>query len=112
VEGFFEVANYNLKSFFAENDLDYDSLTILRREITQSGKSRAFINDTPVNLKTLRELGLKLIDIHSQHQNLELGNRQFQLNLVDTVAGTAKILSEYRQLYKHFVFPEKKIWIH
>ncbi|MBW6536645.1 MAG: DNA repair protein RecN [Mariniphaga sp.] len=107
VEGFFEVASYNLQPFFTENDLDYDTLTILRREITPSGKSRAFINDTPVNLKTLRELGLKLIDIHSQHQNLELGNRQFQLNLVDTVAGTGKILSDYRQLYKHFVSSRK-----
>jgi DNA repair protein RecN (Recombination protein N) len=107
VEGFFEVASYNLQPFFIENDLDYDTLTILRREITPSGKSRAFINDTPVNLKTLRELGLKLIDIHSQHQNLELGNRQFQLILVDTVAGTGKILSEYRQLYKHFVLSKK-----
>ncbi|WP_372950649.1 DNA repair protein RecN [Mariniphaga sp.] len=109
VEGFFDVASYNLQPFFTENDLDYDALTILRREITPSGKSRSFINDTPVNLKTLRELGLKLIDIHSQHQNLELGNRQFQLNLVDTVAGTGKILSEYRQLYKHFLSSKKNL---
>ncbi len=109
VEGFFEVTNYNLQPFFTENDLDYDTLTILRREITPSGKSRAFVNDTPVNLKTLRELGLKLIDIHSQHQNLELGNRQFQLNLVDTVAGTGKILSEYRKLYKQFLSSKKNL---
>jgi DNA repair protein RecN (Recombination protein N) len=102
VEGIFDVENYKLQPFFDENDLDYDKLTILRREITPSGKSRAFINDTPVNLKTMRELGLQLIDIHSQHQNLEPGNRKFQLNLVDTVAGTGKILSEYCGLYQHF----------
>jgi DNA repair protein RecN (Recombination protein N) len=102
VEGIFDVENYELQPFFDENDLDYDKLTILRREITPSGKSRAFINDTPVNLKTMRELGLQLIDIHSQHQNLEPGNRKFQLNLVDTVAGTGKILSEYCGLYQHF----------
>lgn len=102
VEGIFDVENYEIQPFFDENDLDYDKLTILRREITPSGKSRAFINDTPVNLKTMRELGLQLIDIHSQHQNLEPGNRKFQLNLVDTVAGTEKILSEYRGMYQHF----------
>ncbi|MFW6259428.1 MAG: DNA repair protein RecN [Tangfeifania sp.] len=99
VEGSFNVGHYHLESFFEENDLDYDQLTILRREITPSGKSRAFVNDTPVNLKVMRELGLKLIDIHSQHQNLELGNQKFQLTLVDTVAGSEKILSEYKQIY-------------
>jgi DNA repair protein RecN (Recombination protein N) len=109
VEGIFDVENYQLQPFFQENDLDYDTQTILRREITPSGKSRAFINDTPVNLKTLRELALQLIDIHSQHQNLELGNRKFQLNLVDTVAGTGEILPEYRQLYLHFVSSKKNL---
>jgi DNA repair protein RecN (Recombination protein N) len=109
VEGIFNVENYQLQPFFQENDLDYDTQTILRREITPSGKSRAFINDTPVNLKTLRELALQLIDIHSQHQNLELGNRKFQLNLVDTVAGTGEILSEYRRLYQHFVSSKKNL---
>ena len=97
VEGVFEIANYNLNSFFEEYDLDYDTTTILRREITPSGKSRAFINDTPVNLKTLRNLGLQLIDIHSQHQNLELSNQKFQLELVDTIAKTEKVLEDYRQ---------------
>ncbi|HKL33109.1 MAG TPA: AAA family ATPase, partial [Tangfeifania sp.] len=95
VEGSFNVGHYHLELFFEENDLDYDQITILRREITPSGKSRAFVNDTPVNLKVMRELGLKLIDIHSQHQNLELGNQKFQLTLVDTVAGSAKVLREY-----------------
>ncbi len=100
VEGSFEVKNYQLAGFFAENELDYDDQTILRREITPSGKSRAFINDTPVNLKTIRELALRLIDIHSQHQNLELGNRQFQLNLVDLVAQNQSVLKSYQQAFR------------
>jgi DNA repair protein RecN (Recombination protein N) len=103
VEGIFEIGNYNLHHFFEENDLDYDTTTIIRREITSSGKFRAFINDTPVNLKSMRELGLYLIDIHSQHQNLELGNRKFQLNLVDTVSGAGNLLQQYRELYREFI---------
>jgi DNA repair protein RecN (Recombination protein N) len=99
VEGTFEIKNYKLKSFFESNDLDYDDTTILRREINPAGKSRAFINDTPVKLKVIRELGLKLIDIHSQHQNLELSKQQFQLQLVDTVANTASLLTEFKALF-------------
>lgn len=102
VEGQFEINNYALNSFFEEKDLDYDPSTILRREITPAGKSRAFINDTPVNLKVLRELGLKLIDIHSQHQNLELSNQKFQLNLVDSVAGAGSVYSEYKKLFTDY----------
>ncbi len=109
VEGIFNIAGYSLEPFFMENDLDYDMQTILRREITPSGKSRAFINDTPVNLKTMRNLGLQLIDIHSQHQNLELGNRQFQLTLVDTVAGTEILFSAYRELYHEYIHLSKKL---
>ncbi len=108
VEGQFEVEAYSLQSFFDENDLDYDDSTILRREITPAGKSRAFINDTPVNLKVLRELGLNLIDIHSQHQNLELSNQLFQLNLVDSVAGSAKVLEEYKSGFAKYK-TEKKL---
>ena len=103
VEGIFNVGNYNLNPFFEEYDLDYDPVTILRREITPSGKSRAFINDTPVNQKTLRELGLQLIDIHSQHQNLELVNQKFQLELVDTIAKTEKVQESYRQIFSGFL---------
>lgn len=102
VEGIFEIQNYNLHPFFEENDLDYDAVTILRREITPSGKTRAFINDTPVNLKTLRDLSLSLIDIHSQHQNLELGNQKFQLNLIDTVSNSSKTLKEYQSLFSQY----------
>ena len=102
IEGVFEIGSYNLGNFFTENDLDYDSSTILRREIVPSGKSRSFINDTPVNLRIMRELGLQLIDIHSQHQNLELGNQKFQLDLVDTVSGSAKVLAGYKNIYAEF----------
>jgi DNA repair protein RecN (Recombination protein N) len=109
VEGNFEIGNYQLQPFFEENDLDYDSKTIIRREITTSGKYRAFINDTPVNLKTMRELGLNLIDIHSQHQNLELGNHKFQLDLVDIVSGSERILQQYRDLYFEYVSSKKEL---
>jgi DNA repair protein RecN (Recombination protein N) len=109
VEGVFHIDNYNVKSFFEENDLDYDSATILRREITPSGKSRAFVNDTPVNLKILRELGLQLIDIHSQHQNLELVNQKFQLDLVDTIAKSGDLLSGYQKIFTDFQHTTKML---
>ena len=109
VEGSFEVKNYNLQPFFEENDLDYDPVTIVRREITPAGKSRAFINDTPVTLKLLHDLGLKLIDIHSQHQNLELSNQKFQLELVDAVAGTDRLLAEYKQVYSAWKQTRKEL---
>ncbi|MEN8115367.1 MAG: DNA repair protein RecN [Bacteroidota bacterium] len=109
VEGQFEVDNYSLNTFFEEKDLDYDPSTILRREITPSGKSRAFINDTPVNLNVMRELGLKLIDIHSQHQNLELSNQKFQLGLVDTVAGSNDILTDNKKLYNQYRQMQKQL---
>lgn len=102
VEGFFEVKDYNLNAFFTENDLDYDNPSILRREIAPSGKSRAFINDTPVSLKILRDLALQLIDIHSQHQNLELGNHKFQLQLVDVVSRAGKNLQQYREQFTRY----------
>ncbi|KJF43747.1 DNA repair protein RecN [Draconibacterium sediminis] len=109
VEGQFEVSNYPLKRFFEINDLDYDSSTILRREITPSGKSRAFINDTPVNLKVMRELGLQLIDIHSQHQNLELSNQKFQLNLVDSVAGANEAITKYKAQFSAYKSTNKEL---
>jgi DNA repair protein RecN (Recombination protein N) len=109
VEGHFEISNYNLQLFFDKHDLDYDPQSILRREITPAGKSRAFINDTPVNLKTIQALGLKLIDIHSQHQNLELGNQKFQLALVDEVSASGKILSEYKTVYKNYLHLQQQL---
>ncbi|MEY8869759.1 DNA repair protein RecN [Meridianimaribacter flavus] len=95
IEATFDVANYNLKSFFKEEDLDYEPLTIVRREILPSGKSRAFINDTPVNLDSLQTLGEHLLDIHSQHQTLQLTNDDFQFQVIDALADNAKLLSEY-----------------
>lgn len=102
VEGSFAISGYGLEAFFEAEELDYDNQTILRREITVSGNSRAFINDTPVNVKVLRELGLQLVDIHSQHQNLELGSNHFQLKLVDLVAGNAELLDEYSKLFSKY----------
>ena len=109
VEGVIQISKYNLASFFETNDLDYEEISILRREITSSGKSRAFINDTPVNLKIISELGRKLIDIHSQHQNLELSNHKFQLEMVDVVAGNEKILREYQELYSEFLSKKSQL---
>ncbi len=99
VEGTFRVEDHELKSFFEENDLDYEPLTTLRREISTAGKSRAFINDTPVTITVLKELGESLIDIHSQHQTLMLNNNSFQLNVIDSFAGTADILNKYRERF-------------
>ncbi len=100
VEGLFLGKDYKLEPFFIENDLDYDDQIILRREILPSGKSRAFINDTPVNLNVLRELGELLVDIHSQHAILSLNDPAFQLNIVDEYAGNIKVLQEYRENFK------------
>lgn len=99
VEGIFQIKGYQLEPFFVQAELDYDDVSVLRREIAPSGKSRAFINDTPVNLKVLQDLALRLIDIHSQHQSLELGDRLFQLKLVDLVAGNGLPLKEYSRMY-------------
>jgi len=102
IEGAFDISRYGLESLFKEEDVDYEDETILRREILPSGKSRAFVNDTPVNLNFLRSLSDRLIDVHSQHQNLLLSDNHFQLNVVDTVAGNADILKAYKQTYNDF----------
>ena len=100
IEGVFDISSYHLRDFFDENELDYDEgECILRREILPSGKSRAFINDTPVSVAQLKALGEQLIDIHSQHQNLLLADSRFQLRVVDTMAGDAALLAEYREHY-------------
>lgn len=95
VEAEFNIEKYNLNSFFADNDLDYEATTIIRREIHPSGKSRAFINDSPVTLDVLSELGDKLIDVHSQHQSLQLAENDFQLKLIDALAGNQKVILTY-----------------
>lgn len=103
IEAVFTIENYNLKSFFEENDFDYETETIIRREILPSGKSRAFINDSPVNLQQLQDLSDCLIDIHSQHQTLELSNQDFQITLLDSLAKNQNLVSQYKSelsLYK------------
>lgn len=103
VEAHFNIGNYDLQPFFTKNDIDYDGEdTILRREISPSGKSRMFINDTPVNLSLMRELGSQLIDIHSQHQNLLLNKEDFQLNVVDILAADQPLLADYRKAYDKY----------
>ena len=100
IEGTFSIGGYGLEQFFNDNELDYfPDDTTLRRELLQSGKSRAFINDTPVSLNQMRDLGCRLIDIHSQHQNLALGTQSFQLDVVDTIAANADIKTAYEQSF-------------
>jgi DNA repair protein RecN (Recombination protein N) len=97
IEGEFSVKNYKLNSFFKENDIDFEEISIIRREILPSGKSRAFINDTPVVLSTLSELSEKLIDIHSQHQTLQLADVNFQFKIIDALAKNDAYLSSYKR---------------
>jgi len=109
VEGNFLLAGYGLEDFFDENDLDYANESILRREISPAGKSRAFINDTPVTLNVLKELSLKLIDIHSQHQNLNLNQSEFQLKVVDAYAGNFTLREEYRSVFYQYKELKKQL---
>ncbi|PSR56684.1 DNA repair protein RecN [Adhaeribacter arboris] len=102
VEGIFDISSYNLEELFNKEDVDYDSQCILRREITPTGKSRAFINDTPVTLDALRTIGANLMDIHSQHDTLLLGDTAFQLNIVDLYAGNNGIKEHYQNTYRQY----------
>lgn len=103
VEAHFDINGYGLEEFFSSNDLDFDADDcILRREMTAAGKSRAFINDTPVSLATIRQLGEQLVDIHSQHQNLLLRDADFQLSVVDIIARDQKELAAYREAYSAY----------
>lgn len=103
VEGVFRIENYGLEIIFSENDLDYDVKTTIRREITPQGKSRAFVNDTPVNLAVLKQFGDKLVDIHSQNQTLELNESAFQLSLVDSYLAKPELHSNYIRLFEKYV---------
>lgn len=102
IEGKFDISKTDNKVFFQQNDLDYEDITIIRREISPSGKSRAFINDTPVNLNQLKELTSTLIDIHSQHQNIQLNQTAFQLSLIDGFSKNGQLLETYKNTYKNF----------
>lgn len=100
VEGTFSIADYGLKSFFTDNNLDYEEETIIRRELSDNGKSRAFVNDTPVNVQVLQQLASKLITIHSQHETLDLGNSAFQLTVIDALAQTGELLTTHKQAFE------------
>ena len=103
IEAHFNIAPYQLESFFEEHEMEYDAQEcILRRELYASGKSRAFINDSPASLAQMKELGEKLVDVHSQHQNLLLNHEDFQLNVLDILAHNEKELTEYKQLYANY----------
>ncbi len=108
IEAHFDLSHYDMESFFDDNEIDYDATDcILRREVSEKGKSRAFINDTPVSLTTLRDLGDQLIDIHSQHQNLLLQKEDFQLNVVDIIAGDSSLLANYNEKYSLWLQAKK-----
>ena len=110
IEAQFDLSRYGMEDFFEENDIEYDaSDCIIRRELTAAGKSRAFINDTPVQLSMLKELGERLVDIHSQHQNLLLNKQDFQLNVVDIIAGDEKELADYQQAFTQYHAAEKEL---
>jgi len=109
VEAVFDLKNESLKSFFIDNDLDYEELATVRREIAPGGKSRTFINDTPVQLATLKQLGTKLVDIHSQHENSLLGDRDFQFSVTDAFAGNKQLIEEYFTIYLKYKSLKKEL---
>lgn len=109
IEAQFNIANYNLQSFFDENDMDYEDKTIIRREILPSGKSRAFVNDSPVNLQELQELGAMLLDIHSQHQTRELTEENYQIDILDAVANNGESVSSYKNSLTDFKSTQKEL---
>ena len=110
IEAHFDLSRYDMESFFNENDIEYDAEDcIIRRELTAAGKSRAFINDTPVQLSMLKELGERLVDVHSQHQNLLLNKQDFQLNVVDIIANDTKELAQYRQTFADYQTANKEL---
>ncbi len=109
IEGVFDIGSFDLKFIFDENELDYDTETILRREISSSGKSRAFVNDSPVNLSQLSLIGSKIIDIHSQHQNIEVLNSEFQFELLDLISNNIDSILKYKNLYKDFTARSKTL---
>ncbi len=109
IEAQFAISNYNLQSFFEDNDMDYEDKTIIRREILPSGKSRAFVNDSPVNLQELQELGAMLLDIHSQHQTRELTEENYQIEILDAVANNVEFLTSYKIALSDFKSIQKEL---
>ncbi len=109
IEGQFDVEGYGLESFFDENDLDYDPSLTIRRVITPAGKSRSYVNDLPVGQGVLRELGVRLVDIHSQHRNLILSDDKFRIGVVDRIAGCGELVGEYRKVYEELQAAEREL---
>lgn len=109
IEAQFDISKYNLAAFFEANDLDYEAETIIRREILPSGKSRAFVNDSPVNLQELQDLGLFLLDIHSQQQTRELTDENVQFDIIDAIAANQEIISTYQTLLKSYKSDKSKL---
>ena len=108
IEGTFDISKLKLQDFFQQHDLDYQDITYIRREVTENGKSRAFVNDTPVNLTVLKELAESLVDIHSQHNNLLVNNGNFRIDLLDQYAQNAQLLTQYQELYSAYKKAEKR----
>lgn len=108
IEGTFDISKLKLQDFFQQHDLDYQDITYIRREVTENGKSRAFVNDTPVNLTVLKELAETLVDIHSQHNNLLVNNSNFRIDLLDQYAQNATLLAQYKELYSTYKRTEKR----
>lgn len=109
IEGVFDLAAHDLREFFAENDLDYETEVVVRRELTPSGKSRAFVNDSPVTLKVLQDLSSELIDLHQQFDTLDIYSHSFQLRMIDALAGNKDRLIQYRNLYREYNTNQRKL---
>lgn len=109
IEGCFDISGFGLESFFEENEMDYDNECIVRRELSASGRSRAFVNDTPVGVAQLKELGAKLIDIHSQHQNLLIADKNYQLSVLDTLSDDKDLLDSYKTEYVAYTSLSREI---
>ncbi|MBE6186133.1 MAG: DNA repair protein RecN [Rikenellaceae bacterium] len=109
IEGTFDIEGYGLEAFFEDNDLDYEPQTVIRRMISPSGKSRSFVNDMPVQLSVLRELGVRLIDIHSQHRNMILSDEAFRQSALDTLAGAGESVAEYKKIYSELRYAEREL---
>jgi DNA repair protein RecN (Recombination protein N) len=109
IEGIFNIAPYGLKPFFEVNDIDYEEECVVRRELTPSGKSRAFVNDTPVNLNLLKLLSSSLVDLHQQFDTLDIHNVSFQLRMIDALAGNKELLTEYQNIFRRYTADRRKL---
>ena len=109
VEGEFEISRYKLQTFFEKNELDFNTITVLRREISPNGRSRSFINDTPVNLIQMKELGVQLFDIHSQNQSHQIHKKSYQLQILDAYSKNAILLEDYKTSYSAYVLSKRKL---